>query len=138
MILCVTYLLRRNHFWALRSETSKRFVILWERNQVLSHLKYFKASRRGHSHSCNLPGLVWLGAYHSRSRTWYVKVERGSTLTFTRYLPYTASVLFTRVKCTCVGTRKLEKLWGGGGGEFLSPRNFFSLSNSLFEFFFRP
>ena len=63
VILCVTYLLRRNHFWALRSETSKRFVILWQRNQVLSHLKHFKASRRGHSHSCNLPGLVWLGAY---------------------------------------------------------------------------
>ena len=63
VILCVTYLLRRNHFWALRSETSKRFVILWQRNQVLSHVKHFKASRRGHSHSCNLPGLVWLGAY---------------------------------------------------------------------------
>ena len=29
----------------------------------------------------------------------------------------------------------LEKLWGGGGGEFLSRRNFFSLSNSLYEFF---
>ena len=29
----------------------------------------------------------------------------------------------------------LEKLWGGGGGEFSSRRNFFSLSNSLYEFF---
>ena len=29
----------------------------------------------------------------------------------------------------------LEKLWGGGGGEFSSRRNFFSLSNSLCEFF---
>ena len=28
----------------------------------------------------------------------------------------------------------LEKLWGGGG-ELSSPRNFFSLSNSLCEFF---
>ena len=28
----------------------------------------------------------------------------------------------------------LEKLWGGGG-EFSSRRNFFSLSNSLYEFF---
>ena len=34
--------------------------------------------------------------------------------------------------------RPLEKLWGGGGGEFSSRRNFFSLSNSLYEFFFRP
>ena len=32
--------------------------------------------------------------------------------------------------------RPLEKLWGGGG-EFSSRRNFFSLSNSLYEFFFR-
>ena len=29
----------------------------------------------------------------------------------------------------------LEKLWGGGGGEFSSRRNFFLLSNSLYEFF---
>ena len=29
----------------------------------------------------------------------------------------------------------LEKLEGGGGGEFSSRRNFFSLSNSLHEFF---
>ena len=30
----------------------------------------------------------------------------------------------------------LEKLWGGGGGEFSSRRrNFFSLSNSLYDFF---
>ena len=31
----------------------------------------------------------------------------------------------------------LEKLWvgGGGGGEFSSRRNFFSLSNSLYELF---
>ena len=32
----------------------------------------------------------------------------------------------------------LEKLWGGGGGEFSSCRNFFSLSNSLYEFFSGP
>ena len=32
----------------------------------------------------------------------------------------------------------LEKLWGGGGGEFSSRRNFFSLSNSLYEFFSGP
>ena len=31
----------------------------------------------------------------------------------------------------------LEKLWGGGG-EFLSRRNYFSLSNSLYEFFLGP
>ena len=29
----------------------------------------------------------------------------------------------------------LEKLGGGGGGEFSSRRNFFSLSNSLYDFF---
>ena len=32
----------------------------------------------------------------------------------------------------------LEKLWGGGGGgfgEFSSRRKFFSLSNSLYDFF---
>ena len=30
----------------------------------------------------------------------------------------------------------LEKLWGGGGGgEFSSRRDYFSLSNSLYEFF---
>ena len=31
----------------------------------------------------------------------------------------------------------LEKLWGkgGGGGEFSSGRSFFSLTNSLYEFF---
>ena len=29
----------------------------------------------------------------------------------------------------------LEKLWGGGAGEFSSRRNFFSLSNSFYEFF---
>ena len=33
---------------------------------------------------------------------------------------------------------QLEKLWGGGGGEFSSGRNLFLLSNSLYEFFFRP
>ena len=32
----------------------------------------------------------------------------------------------------------LEKLWGGGGGGFSSRRNLFSLSNSLYELFFRP
>ena len=37
-----------------------------------------------------------------------VKVERGSTLTCTRDLPYNVSVLFTRVKCTCVRTEKLH------------------------------
>ena len=30
---------------------------------------------------------------------------------------------------------QLKKLWGGGGGEFLSHMNVFSLSNSLYEFF---
>ena len=31
--------------------------------------------------------------------------------------------------------RTIRKVKGGGGGEFLSRRNFFSLSNSLYEFF---
>ena len=35
-----------------------------------------------------------------------VKVERGPTFTFTRDLPYIVSILFTRVKFTCVYVRK--------------------------------
>ena len=35
-----------------------------------------------------------------------VEVWRGSTFTFARDLPYIASILFTRVKCTCVRTEK--------------------------------
>ena len=31
-----------------------------------------------------------------------VKVEGGSTFTFTNDIPYIVSILFTRVKCTCV------------------------------------
>ena len=31
--------------------------------------------------------------------------------------------------------RPLEKLWGRGGGEIFDPQEFFSLSNSLYEFF---
>ena len=37
-----------------------------------------------------------------------VKVERGSTFTYTRDLPYIVSILFTRVKFTCVRTEKLR------------------------------
>ena len=36
-----------------------------------------------------------------------VKVERGSTFTYTRDLPYIVSILFMRVKFTCVRTEKL-------------------------------
>ena len=32
----------------------------------------------------------------------------------------------------------LAKLWGAGGGEFSSRWNFFSLLNSLYEFFSGP
>ena len=32
----------------------------------------------------------------------------------------------------------LEKLWAGGGEEFSIRSNFFSLSDSLYEFFFSP
>ena len=31
--------------------------------------------------------------------------------------------------------RTIRKVMGGGGGEFLSRKNFFSLSNSLYELF---
>ena len=44
---------------------------------------------------------------HERPRV-DVKVERGSTFTFTRDLPYIASVIFTRVKITCARTKKLR------------------------------
>ena len=37
-------------------------------------------------------------------------------------------------QCCALRDGPLEKLWGGGGGEFSSRRNFFSLSNSLYEF----
>ena len=37
-----------------------------------------------------------------------VKVEGGSTITFTRDRPYIASILFTRVKFTWVRTEKLH------------------------------
>ena len=37
-----------------------------------------------------------------------VKVERGSTFTFMRDLPYIVFLSFTRVKFTCVRTRKLR------------------------------
>ena len=37
-----------------------------------------------------------------------VKVERGSTFTYTRDLPYIVSILFTRVKFTCLRTEKLR------------------------------
>ena len=36
-----------------------------------------------------------------------VKVERVSTFTYTRDLPYAVSILFTRVKFPCVRTEKL-------------------------------
>ena len=36
-----------------------------------------------------------------------VKVERGSTFTYTRDLPYIVSILFSRVKFSCVRTEKL-------------------------------
>ena len=35
-----------------------------------------------------------------------VNVERGSTFSFTRGLPYIVSISFTRVKFTCVRTEK--------------------------------
>ena len=134
VILCVTYLLRRNHFWALRSETSKRFVILWQRNQVLSHLKHFKASRRGHSHSCNLPGLVWLGAYSFAQP--YVVGKSWARFNFDVYaLPSIHCLCFIYArKCTCVGTRKLEKLWWGR--EIFEPQEYFLGLIGLYEFFF--
>ena len=42
---------------------------------------------------------------YERSRV-NVKVERGSTFTFTRDLPFIASILFTRVELTCLRTEK--------------------------------
>ena len=41
--------------------------------------------------------------------------------------------LYELLKKDTIRDGPLEKLWGGG--EFLSRRNFFSLSNSLYEFF---
>ena len=44
---------------------------------------------------------------YERSRV-SVKVEQGSTFTFTRDLPYIVSISFTRVHFTCVRTEKLR------------------------------
>ena len=46
-------------------------------------------------------------------------------------------VFVTFLPCACLSFRDgpLETLWGGGGREFSSRRNFFSLLNSLYEFF---
>ena len=46
-------------------------------------------------------------AMYGRSRV-NVKVERGSTFTFTRGLSNTASILFTRVKFPCVPMERLR------------------------------
>ena len=46
-------------------------------------------------------------AIYGRSRV-SVKVERGSTFTFTRGLSYIASISFMRVKFTCIRTEKLR------------------------------
>ena len=40
-----------------------------------------------------------------------VKVEEGSTFTLTRNLPYIVSIVFTRVKFTCVRTYKITGQW---------------------------
>ena len=46
-----------------------------------------------------------------------VKVERSSTFSFTRDLPYIVSILLTRVKFTCVSTQKLRD----SGNLYLKP-----------------
>ena len=40
-----------------------------------------------------------------------MKVEEGSTFTLTRNLPYIVSIVFTRVKFTCVRTYKITGQW---------------------------
>ena len=106
-------------------------------------------------------GLAW-GAFHARSRFARSRFAR-STITeekwgTTRLLPpprrltispETCLFLFSNTGVTPVGHRNqvvlvactlrdgpLEKLSGGGG--FSRRGNFFSLSNFLYEFFFRP
>ena len=37
-----------------------------------------------------------------------VKIEQGSTLLFLRDLQYIVSILFTRIKFTCIYTKKLR------------------------------
>ena len=46
-------------------------------------------------------------------------------------------VAITSGSCPSIGGkgRTIRKVMGGGRGEFSSSRNFFSLSNSLYEFF---
>ena len=54
------------------------------------------------------------------------------------YLWCTYVTCFITIGDTSLRDGPLEKLWGGGGGEFSSCRNIFSLSNSLYEFFSGP
>ena len=55
----------------------------------------------------NFKGVNKIETMYERSRV-SVKVEQGSTFTFTRDLPYIVSISFTRVYFTCVRTEKLR------------------------------
>ena len=54
------------------------------------------------------PCVNEIEAMYERSRM-NVKVQRGSTFTYTRDTPYIFSILFTRVKFTCLRTEKLRE-----------------------------
>ena len=66
--------------------------------------------------------------FYSRNRKFYID-SLVYIRTCTWYMYFSFSALWRGLR-----DRPLEKLWGGGG-EFSSRRNFFSLSNSLYEFF---
>ena len=80
-------------------------------NMVLNLSKgWFPLSRNFFVDSRNFN--VWtrvnkIEAMYERTRL-NVKLERGSTFTFTRDLPYIVSILFTRVKLTCVRAENLN------------------------------
>ena len=64
---------------------------------------------------------------YGRSRV-NVRVEPSSTFTFTRGLSYIASISFTRVNVTCVGT---EKLRGSGINPEIESNDFLNKWTSI-------
>ena len=69
---------------------------MWRNFSVRRHVKLTRANE--------------IEAMYERSRV-HVNVERGSTFTFTCGVSYIASILFTRVKLSCV---RMEKLRNSG------------------------
>ena len=80
----------------------------------------------------------------------FLKMDQKLTIFFTKrkwlfvvvvvvvFILSLVSIFFSHTSLTYPQGRTIRKVMGGRGGKFSSHRNFFSLSNSLYEFFFRP